>query len=353
LDIAAFHPSAGLPGFCGGRRIILMFQAALLLSPEALSSAYGGAVLDRLRPQLGRLTLVAPGGSWRQYSEQLRSVEVIFSGWGAPLMDEEFLNAAPNLKVIFYAGGSVRYFTTPALWRRGVRLATAQTINAVPVSEYVLAAVLLGLKRVWHYARMTRETCAFPAERPMPGAYGSVIGLVSYGTIARLVRQKLRGFDLKIMVYDPFLAPEDAVAEQVSKVGLDELFATADVVSVHTPALPETTRLIGKQQLALMKSGALFINTARGEVVDEPAMVEVLQGRSDLQAILDVTAPEPPETGSPLYTLPNVVLTPHIAGSVGAECQRMGLAMVEEFERYRAGLPLLWEINSERAARIA
>ena len=334
-------------------RILIMFQAALLLSSEALSSAYGGAVLDRLRPQLGRLTLIAPGDSWRQYSDQLRTVEVIFSGWGAPLMDEEFLKATPSLKVIFYAGGSVRYFTTPELWRRGVRLTTAQAINAVPVSEYVLAAILLGLKRVWHYARLTRETRSFPTERPMPGSFGSVVGLVSYGTIARLVRQKLRGFDLKVVVYDPFLSAEEAAADQVDKVGLDELFASADVVSVHTPALPETNGLIGRQQLALMKPDALFINTARGEVVDEPALVAVLQERSDLQAVLDVTVPEPPEADSLLYTLANVVLTPHIAGSVGVECQRMGLAMVEEFERYQKGVPLLWEINSERAARIA
>src|SRR6185295_15825373 len=146
----------------------------------AMAAAYGATVLDRLRPQVGNLTLITPGSSWRDYAKQLQSVEVIFSGWGAPLMDEEFLKAVPHLKIIFYAGGSVRYFTTPALWCRGVRLATAQAINAIPVSEYVSAALLLGLKRVWHYARVTRESRNFPFERPMPGAFGSMVGLVSY-----------------------------------------------------------------------------------------------------------------------------------------------------------------------------
>lgn len=330
-----------------------MFQAALLLSPEALSSTYGGTVLERLRPQLAGLTVISPGNSWREHATSLESVEVIFSGWGAPLMDEEFLKAVPNLKIIFYAGGSVRYFITPALWSRGVRLTTAQAINAIPVSEYVSAAVLLGLKRVWYYARVTRESRSFPIERPMAGALGSLVGLVSYGTIARLVRRKLKALEVRVLVYDPFLSPEEASAEQVVKVGLDELFSSADVVSVHTPALPETIGLIGKKQLMLMKSGALFLNTARGEVVDEPAMIEVLRNRIDLQALLDVTFPEPPDRESPLYQLPNVVLTPHIAGSVGAECERMGVAMVEEFERYRRGFPLLWEVTAERAARIA
>jgi len=346
-------PVLVLSASSGGIAPTSMLDAALLLSSDAMAAAYGTTVLDRLRPQVGNLTLITPGSSWRDYAKQLQSVEVIFSGWGAPLMDEEFLQAVPQLKIVFYAGGSVRYFTTPALWHRGVRLTTAQAINAIPVSEYVFAAVLLGLKRVWHYARVTRESRDFPVERPMPGGFGSMVGLVSYGTIARLVRQKLKALEVEVLVYDPFLSPEEAVAEQVAKVGLNELFASADVVSVHTPALPETSGLIGKKQLTLMKPGALFLNTARGEVVDEPAMIDVLRMRTDLQAVLDVTFPEPPGPESPLYQLPNVVLTPHIAGSVGAECERMGVAMVEEFERYQAGLPLLWEMTAERAARIA
>jgi phosphoglycerate dehydrogenase-like enzyme len=93
----------------------------------------------------------------------------------------------------------------------------------------------------------------------------------------------------------------------------------------------------------------LFLNTARGEVVDESGMIEVLRRRPDLQAVLDVTAPEPPAPDSPLYVLPNVVLTPHIAGSVEAECLRMGQAMVDEFVRYQAGQPLRWEITATGA----
>ncbi len=330
-----------------------MLAAILLSSPEALASAYGEPVLARLRPQVGRLTLVTPGEAWREQAGALRETEVIFSGWGAPLMDDAFLQHVPKLRAIFYAGGSVRYFVTGALWRRGIRLTTAQTINAIPVAEYSVSVLLLGLKRFWHYARVTRESRDFPVERPMPGALGTVVGLVSYGTIARLVRQKLRGFEVEVVVYDPFLDDSEARRENVRKVGLDELFATADAVSLHTPLLPETTGLIKGRHFELMKPGAFFLNTARGEVVDEPGMIAALRHRLDLQAVLDVAAPEPPVPDSPLYALPNVVLTPHIAGSVGRECLRMGHAMVDEFERFAAGRPLQWEITSERAARIA
>jgi phosphoglycerate dehydrogenase-like enzyme len=330
-----------------------MFQAVLLLSPEALASAYGEPVLARLRSRVDRLTVITPGEAWREHAADLAQAEVIFSGWGAPLMDDEFLQHAPKLQVVFYAGGSVRYFATDALWRRGIRLTTAQAINAIPVAEFTVSALQLGLKRFWHYARVTRESRDFPGERPMPGAFGTTVGLISYGTIGRLVRQKLQSLDLTVVVHDPFLSDDDARRENVRKVGLDELFATADAVSLHTPHLRETVRMIQGRHFELMKPGAFFLNTARGEVVNEPEMIAVLQRRPDLQAVLDVTAPEPPAADSLLYMLPNVVLTPHIAGSVGRECLRMGQAMVDEFERYRSGQPLQGEITADRAALLA
>lgn len=328
-------------------------QTVLLMSSEALAAAYSEPVLKRLRALVDRPFLITPGEAWRQHPEVLRETEIIFSGWGAPRMNEEFLQHAPKLRAIFYAGGSVRYFVTEAMWRRGIRLTTAQAINAIPVAEYAVSALLLGLKRHWHYARVARETHDFPLDRPMPGAFGTTVGLVSYGTIARLARQKLRTFEVEVIVYDPFLSEAEAREHNMRKVGLDELFATADAVSLHTPHLPETSRLIKGRHFELMKPDAFFLNTARGEVIDENEMIAVLQRRPDLQAVLDVTAPEPPAPDSPLYTLPNIVLTPHIAGSVGRECERMGLAMVDEFERYLAGQPLRWEITASETELIA
>jgi phosphoglycerate dehydrogenase-like enzyme len=328
-------------------------QPVLLMSSEALAAAYSEPVLARLRARVGQPFLITPGDAWRQHSEVLRNAEIIFSGWGAPRMDDEFLQHAPKLRAVFYAGGSVRYFVTEALWRRGIRLTTAQAINAIPVAEYTVSALLLGLKRFWHYARVARHAHDFPTDRPMPGAFGTTVGLISYGAIARLVRERLRAFDVEVIIYDPFLSEEDARRDQMRKAGLDELFATADAVSLHTPHLPATARLIRGRHFELMKPGALFLNTARGEVIDEPEMIAVLQRRPDLQAVLDVTAPEPPAPASLLYTLDNIVLTPHIAGSVGRECERMGQAMMDEFERYQAGQPLRWEITADGAESIA
>ena len=268
-------------------------------------------------------------------------------------MDDEFLRAVPNLRAVFYAGGSVRNFVTEAFWRREVALTTAQSINAIPVSEFTVAAITLGLKRVWHYARLTAATRTFPAARPLPGTLRSTVGLVSYGVIAQLVRQRLKSLDVKVLVYDPYLTTKQANVDGMQKVSLEELFAQSDAVSIHTPNLMETRQMIKGHHLETMRPGAFFLNTARGEVIDEPAMIAVLQQRPDLQVMLDVTDPEPPINLSPLYDLPNVVLTPHIAGSIGAECERMGQAMVDEFIRFKAGDELRWAISAEDSLRIA
>ena len=134
---------------------------------------------------------------------------------------------------------------------------------------------------------------------------------------------------------------------------LATVFSESDVVSVHTPWLPETVGLMGKEHFACMKPYATLINTSRGAVLREEELIEVLQERPDLTAILDVTWPEPPVQGSPLYTLDNVFLTSHIAGSQNDECHRMARYAIEECERYLAGQPQMWEVDRVKAQTLA
>jgi phosphoglycerate dehydrogenase-like enzyme len=156
-----------------------------------------------------------------------------------------------------------------------------------------------------------------------------------------------------VVAHDPFLDAQRAKELDVIPVSLEQLFAESDVVSLHTPNLPSTRGMITGQLLASMKPGATFINTARGAVVREQELIEVARQRPDLQFVLDVTDPEPPAAGSPLYTLPNVVYTPHIAGSVNNECSRMGVLMLDELKRYLAGQPLQWAVTRHMEAQLA
>jgi phosphoglycerate dehydrogenase-like enzyme len=283
----------------------------------------------------------------------LADTELIFSGWGPPVMDEKFLAAAPKLQAVFYGAGSVRAFVTDAFWKRGIVLTCAATANAVPVSEYTLAAILFSLKLGWHFARKLRLEHRFYPRDTVPGCYGSTVGLISLGLIGRLVRERLAPFAVRVVAYDPFVAAANARELNVELLSLDEVFRQADVVSVHTPWLKETEGLITGAHLASMKPNATFINTSRGAVVREPEMIDALRQRPDLQAVLDVTHPEPPAPDSPLFTLPNVILTPHIAGSMNNECRRMGRTMVDELRRYLAGEPLQWQLTREAASRLA
>jgi phosphoglycerate dehydrogenase-like enzyme len=171
--------------------------------------------------------------------------------------------------------------------------------------------------------------------------------------IGRAMCQLLKHFDMHVLAYDPFFPAAQAASLGIEMVALDEIFRRSDVVSLHTPWLKETEGMIAGRHFDLMKPGAAFINTSRGAVVNEPEMIAVLQRRPDLFAVLDVTWPEPPVPGSPLYTLDNVVLTPHIAGSMNGECRRMGRYMVEEARRYLNGEPLLYGIDRKRAATLA
>jgi phosphoglycerate dehydrogenase-like enzyme len=288
--------------------------------------------------------------SIRQNLGLLADVEAIFSGWGAPLFDETFLEAAPKLEAIFYAAGSVGYCMTPRVWERGITVTSANAANAIPVAEYTLANILLSLKQAWRFSRQMRQERGLPDRNLAPGCYESVIGLISMGSIARALCRMLAVCDLRTIAYDPFLTIAEAQSLGVERVGLDDLFKTSDVVSLHTPLFPETRGMITREHLAAMKKNATFINTARAEVVRQDELIEVAKARPDLQFVLDVTAPEPLEPHSPLLSLQNVLLTPHIAGSVGHECSRMGRFMVEELRRYVLSQPLEWAVTPESAA---
>ncbi|MDN4524074.1 hydroxyacid dehydrogenase [Fictibacillus fluitans] len=276
----------------------------------------------------------------------LKDVEVVFSGWGGPTLDEEFLEAAPRLDAVFYAAGTVKTIATPASWRRNVRIVNAADANAVPVTEFTLSQILFSLKNGWRYVRSIQQERAYPEKSISAGAgaYGSTVGIISLSKIGRRVCELLEPFDVKVIAYDPYVSEEAARSLGVELCSLEEVFQRADVVSLHTPLLDETRGMITGEHLSLLKPNASFINTARGAIVREDEMIEVLAYRDDITAILDVTYPEPPLPGSPLFTLPNVVLTPHIAGSKGAECARMGQSMLEEFQRYLKNEPLKGEV---------
>lgn len=290
---------------------------------------------------------------WKEDGGGLGEAEVIVSTWGMPKLSREFLDRSPELKAVFYAAGSVKGFASEEAWERGVVISSAWAANGIPVAEYSLATILLSLKRFWHYSRAMREGPVEHSTLAMPGAYHSKVGLVSLGAVGRATARLLQSFDLTLLAHDPFLDADQAAEWNVGLVTLEQLFRECDVVSLHAPWIPETENMISGRLIASMKEGATLINTSRGAIINEREMVEVLRARPDLTAILDVTYPEPAADDSPLRTLPNVVLTPHIAGSMQGECARMGSWMASELRRFISGEPLRHSVSREMLAKMA
>ncbi len=330
-----------------------MKKALYLLNTSAYDLIYG----PEERAEIARLVNVyAPPQTAQSVAENpsiLSEAEILFSGWGMMPLDASFLRAAPKLNLVLYGAGSIRYFVTDESWARGVQVVSAYAANAIPVVEYTLATILLSLKRFWFFTQEVRRLKNFPPRFPVAGCYGSTVGLISLGMIGQMMAERLRGYEVKVIAYDPFVTSETAAALGVELVDLDELFRRSDVVSLHTPWLKETEGMITGAHLDAMRPETTFINTARGAVVREDEMIAVLQRRPDLYAVLDVTFPEPPAPESPLYTLPNVILTPHTAGAMSNECRRMGRLVIEELRRYLEGQPLQWSISKERSAVLA
>jgi phosphoglycerate dehydrogenase-like enzyme len=286
-------------------------------------------------------------------AQDLAGVEVVWSTWGMPALDDGDLACLPALKAVFYAAGTVRGFA-PALLAHGVTVCSAWRANALPVAEATLGHILLALKQTWGQARAIRAARSWDcADRPaITGAYGATVGLIALGAVGRRVAELLRPFDLHVLAYDP-MGPKDAGFLGVELVSLDDVFRRADVVSVHAPSLPTTRGMIRGAHLEMLRPYATFINTARGALVRQDEMIAVLRRRPDLQAVLDVVEPEPPAPDSPLFELPNVLMTPHIAGSAGNEVLRMSDWMIDECARFLGGQPLRHAVTPALLAAMA
>ncbi|GAB4164646.1 MAG: hydroxyacid dehydrogenase [Terrimicrobiaceae bacterium] len=328
-------------------------KAVLVGFPDSLKQAYPESLREELAGILELSAAEFSAEEWRANPSLVADAQILMGTWGFPKLDADFLAAAPNLKAVFYAAGSVKGFATEEAFERGISISCAYEANAIPVSEFTLGAILLSFKRVWASAREVREKRTYARDLELPGGYRSKVGLVALGAIGRRVAGLLRSFDVEVWATDPWCSPQDAAKLNAKLVSLQELFRGCDIVSLHAPWLPETEKMISRDLLASMKPGATFINTARGAVVDEDALCSILRERPDLTAILDVTYPEPPPSESPLYDLPNLILTPHIAGSVGTEVARMGRWMVDECRRFLRGDQLIHAVDAAALGRMA
>ncbi|WP_228010562.1 hydroxyacid dehydrogenase [Nonomuraea phyllanthi] len=313
---------------------------------------------DDVRGRLAGL-VDAPDAVLPHLGGTLADVDVLITGWGCPRIDAAVLDRAPRLRAIAHAAGSVKGHITPEVFERGILVSSAAAANAVPVADYTISMLVLAAKsvprRVRGYASGgwpdgPRPGVPSPGERA--GLGDATVGVIGASRVGRLVIERLRAYGVTPLLSDPYLDEHETLALGCEPVELDELCRRSGLVSVHAPALPETYRLLDKRRLGLLPDGATLINTARGQIVDTDALTdECVSGR--LNAILDVTDPEPLPAGHPLLGAPGVWVTPHVSGARGRELRALGEYAVGEVERFVTGRPLRGEVRFADLPRIA
>lgn len=311
--------------------------ALLTLSPVHLADAlFGPAQRERL-DSLVRLGSPRVVTDFAQVDGRtLAATRILLTGWSPPRIDEEVLGAMPSLELVAHMGGG--HPDGALLERHGVRVVGQHQRNAVPTAEYAAAMILLANKQAFRAARAYRREQRF-LDREVhfldSGNHESRVGIVGAGAVGRHVIGLLSRHDLEILVHDPALGAGEAAALGVRRADLAEIFASCRVVSLHAAVTAQTRRMIGAELLRAMREGATLVNTARGQLVDQEALVaELRTGRID--AVLDVTDPDVLPAGHPLYSLANVHLTPHIAGSMGRELHRLADAALDTVAEHLA-----------------
>jgi lactate dehydrogenase-like 2-hydroxyacid dehydrogenase len=300
-------------------------------------------------------------------TERLDPVQLLAAARGASALvctlsdriDAALLEAlAPPLRVVATFAVGFENIDLDAARRLGVRVANTPGVLTDATAEIAIALLLACARRVAEGDRTVRAG-RFAGWSPIAhrghAIYRRTVGIVGAGRIGFRVAATLhRGFECEILVHSPRVPTQPDWQRELGArfTSLDALLASADFVSLHCPLSPGTRHLIDAKALARMQRHAALVNTARGALVDEAALVaELRSGR--VHAVIDVTEPEIPAPDSPLYTLPNVFLTPHVAGAAGTERLRLGQLAIEEVERFVAGRPLLHAIEPAILERLA
>lgn len=282
--------------------------------------------------------------------EQCPDAEIMIIGWSSPKYTAEFLDAMPKLKMICYMGGGIEDIITDEVEKRGIILLSGNRVFAYSVAEGCLAYTLVALRRLEHYMECARRGEWWWKNNDFNnrGIIGKKIGLVGFGTVAKFYAQILSVFDVEILAASNYLTEEEADKYGVKKATYDEIFSTCDIISVHLALNDKTKGLIDRKYLEKIKQGALFVNTARGAVVDEEAMVELLK-ENRFHAVLDVFSVEPiPVEGhflSPLLKMDNVTIIPHMAGPTLDMRERVVLELAKDIRRFYNNEPLVNKAN--------
>lgn len=289
------------------------------------------------------------------FPDLLAAADVMVTSWGSRKLTPQDWPDEDRLRplLIAHGAGSVRGVVSREMLARGVRVSQAAAPIAVAAAQYTVGLMILALRQAAARSAALREGERYHGDHPFQDLEGLTVGLVGLSQIGRRVPPLLAPFGCRVLAYDPYARPEDAPLLGVSVVSdLDEMIAASDVLSLHAPLTPETEGLIDARRIALLRPGAVFINTSRGALVDQRALfARAING--EIQAYLDVTAPEPLPPTHEGWSSPNIFITPHVGGPTRQSLARIARHVVDEVERFLRGEPLRAEVTLDRFDSLA
>ncbi len=331
-----------------------MGKIALLVNKEQQSRVFNEKYYDKIR-KFGELSIYErPDFEDIDYvTDFVKDSEVIITSWNSPQISKEMLDVCPNLKGVIHAAGSVKPVITEEFVTRKIRITGSAVAIGEGVAETALGFAISACKGFYQLSKDTKNKIWDENKRSVVKDFYDInVGVISGGFVGRHMVKLLKNFHVDILMYDPMLSAEEIEKIGAKKVELNELMSESDIVTIHAPSIPATDNMINKENLSIMKDGAILINTARGTIINEEDLIEELE-RGRIFACIDVTNPEPPTPDNKLRDLDNVVLTPHIAGTVTNGLKRIALHVCEELERLMNGEKMRTEVNFDDLSKMA
>ena len=292
-----------------------------------------------------------------EHRDFLKEAEVAVCTWERPILtEEEIAEYLPNLKLLVYVAGSVQLFAKPYL-ARGVRITSAWGVMNKSVAEFTVGEIIHANKGFYRslalYKQNGYDAAHWDILKHYPGTYHTKVGILGAGMIgSEVIRMLKAAYDAEIMVFDPFLSEEKKQSLGIERTySLEEIFAECQTISNHIANNPQTVGMLNYSLFSRMKDNATFLNTGRGAQVVEDDLIRALTEKPERTAVLDVTWPEPARAD--LMAMPNVFITPHIAGFAADEVLRMTDVMLDVLKEYLAGGSLRYEVTAGMLSTMA
>ncbi len=278
---------------------------------------------------------------------RIQDKDIIFTGWDTPCLDQDVLECAKRLRLIAHTGGTTA-LVHPVAYEKGITVLSGNTLYAESVAESVIAYALTALRRIPDYCDVTKNGGWNDSIPVWEGLLDQKIGIVGYGMTTRYLLNFLKPFRPEIFVYSSHISDEELENHGMKRAGLEEIFSQCKIVTIHSAMNEKNRHMITRDLLSLLKPESLLINTARGGLIDEESLTELLSAKR-FRAVLDVFEQEPLPTTHPLRQLENVYVVPHRAGPTYDRRKFVTRALIEDVKNWENHLPMKTEISKSYA----